>query len=270
MYLKRNISSMKKIVLLPFLLLLTIPMHGRSSAVTYTFSGGRFGDCLLAFAHAKYFAYINDIPLLYKPFLYSDQLVMHTLEQWLDDPKKYIKREVVVTKRKGINRKNERKGILYIIPYFPEDYNEVSTRQQFFHGIHFKADWDDPAFKEELKRFIAPRKKLKLITLPKNKICVAVHVRKGGNFDPATTPPLFPLKFPADSYYIEQISRITKLFPKTPIYVHIFTDDLNPGALAKKYQAAINSPFLEFGYRTEDNNDTNNVLEDFFSIRIIL
>src|ERR1700728_1817882 len=46
----------------------------RQSYITYALSGGRFGDNLLAFMHAKWFSYRFKLPLLYKPFPYSDQL----------------------------------------------------------------------------------------------------------------------------------------------------------------------------------------------------
>ena len=59
----------------------------QSSKVTYTFSGGRFGDNLLAYIHAKWIAYRYHIPLLYKPFDCSDQLVLHNLEELYNERK---------------------------------------------------------------------------------------------------------------------------------------------------------------------------------------
>ncbi|MFA5306719.1 MAG: hypothetical protein WC365_04680, partial [Candidatus Babeliales bacterium] len=50
------------------------------SAVTYGLSGGRFGDNLLCYVHAKWISYKYHIPLLYFPFEYSSHLVFDEAE----------------------------------------------------------------------------------------------------------------------------------------------------------------------------------------------
>ncbi|HEV7737800.1 MAG TPA: hypothetical protein VGO47_10580, partial [Chlamydiales bacterium] len=42
-----------------------------TQAITYEFSGGRFGDNLLAYFHAKWVSYKYNIPFFYKEFPYS-------------------------------------------------------------------------------------------------------------------------------------------------------------------------------------------------------
>ena len=64
-----------------FVFLFLAQIINARSAVTYTFSGGRFGDNLLSYSRAKYVASLYGIPLLYIPFPYSDYLMMHNLER---------------------------------------------------------------------------------------------------------------------------------------------------------------------------------------------
>ena len=63
-------------------LLFIIPLcsdeQGQStSAVTYKFGGGRFGDQMLTYLHAKWAAYCYKLDFYYKPFTFSDRFVLH-------------------------------------------------------------------------------------------------------------------------------------------------------------------------------------------------
>ncbi|NDD58753.1 MAG: hypothetical protein EBZ47_05820 [Chlamydiae bacterium] len=42
--------------------------------------GGRFGDRLIAYMHAKWLSYKYNIPMLYIPFAYSDDLILDDIE----------------------------------------------------------------------------------------------------------------------------------------------------------------------------------------------
>ena len=75
---------------------------------------------------------------------------------------------------------------------------------------------------------------------------VAVHVRRGGGFDFANIKALFPLKFPPDSYYIEQISRLAYIYHDKKICICILTDDPNPNEIVKHYQETLQNPRLLF------------------------
>src|SRR3989344_3123013 len=83
------------------------------SYVTYAFSGGRFGDNLVAYIHAKWISYKYDLPLLYQPFSYSDGLVLD------QDPPPHV------PSNRRLFRDNPSKiqpngDFLYIVPYFPD------------------------------------------------------------------------------------------------------------------------------------------------------
>src|SRR5579863_5779102 len=51
-----------------------------NSAITWEPNGGRFGDNLLSYSRAKWLSYQFNIPVLYLPFKYSDQLMLHEQE----------------------------------------------------------------------------------------------------------------------------------------------------------------------------------------------
>src|SRR5665213_983093 len=63
-----------------FICLVSYSYAHEEKAVTYEFSGGRLGDNLLSYLHAKWISYRHQIPLLYKPFKYSDKLMLDTNE----------------------------------------------------------------------------------------------------------------------------------------------------------------------------------------------
>lgn len=248
-----------------------------TSAVTYTFSSGRLGDNLIAYLHAKWLAHEYDLPLLYKPFPYSDQLMMHELEKKYDDAEtKKFDRQITLDTKHAIEIEKD-SSTLYTVPYFPESSSEYDHPNDY---IYFEVDWDNEEFRQEIQKMIKPRSALKKLILPEDRITVAVHVRKRTEvFDAPVSfeseNPLsgqgfgdhwFPLKFAVDDYYLEQIKRISAFFGHQPLYVYLFTDSPNPVALIELYQKALQLPNIEFDCRRTTNKHDLNVLEDFFAL----
>ena len=60
-----------------------------TSTITYELSGGRLGDNLVAYIHAKWISYKHDIPLEYKPFEHSNELVLCQQERLFNQKQKY-------------------------------------------------------------------------------------------------------------------------------------------------------------------------------------
>jgi len=294
------------------------------SYLTYDFSNGRFGDNLLAYSHARWISYKYDIPLLYRPFKYSDQLELHLLNPFfeLEDAKEF--QEVVTFK--DLSGKQSHLDIkkdsdtLYIIPYFPECKADIRDR------FHFDIDWNDTEFIAILQKEFTPLDQLSTIDVPKNKLLVALHIRTGAGHDrifqlrsdeefeeknemqvirnqvsddelkeknetqiirnqvkedPAQPKAKgnmravgrskfadrrFPLKFPPNEFYIEQIQRMSELLDDQPMYVHIFTDSTDPQAIADLFKKHVNKPNIEFGCRSQGNQQDANVLDDFFAL----
>lgn len=214
----------------------TDPINARS-AVTYGFSGGRLGDNLLSYLHARWIAYRDHIPFVFKSFSMADEFALA-----LEPPPSGS-----ITFREIPSME---------IPFFPEPTDQSPNNP-------FLVDWDDPGFRNAIGKWLAPTKPHSLLALPSDRITVCVHVRRGGKVDPPSIYKSFPLKFPPDYYFIEQIRRISELFQGKPLYVFLMTDDLNPKAIAERYKKAVSLSNIEWDYR---KTPPKNILDDFFSI----
>lgn len=232
--------------------------------VTYETTGGRFADNLLSYIHTKWVSYKYQVPLVYRPFIYSNRLMLQIRNQSLQ--KRYYKKLVDLTNPAIVNlRKGE--GILFKVLYFPESQYERKSCISYRRGAwpYFAVDWKNSRFIEEVMKDISPRVPLNLAKILDNRINVAMHLRRGGMWDGAKERKEFPLKFLHDNFFIEQLKRLYELMDKKALYVHIFTDDLNPKRILEKYREEFRGYDIEFYIREENNSDRNFVLEDFFS-----
>ena len=268
---------MRKIFIL-FIFIFSNNLLIAKSAVTYDFSGGRFGDNLLAYLHAKWISYKNNIPLLYKPFEYSNNLVMHQKEFHLNSGNNFRSQKKI---SKFSQHVDAEANCLYIVPYFSEIAHEY-TLPWAKDLLYFNVQWNNSEFKQIIQEMVAPIDyELQKHELPKNKITVALHVRKGGGFDgpllSETTKPISDLskypdyhmlvKFPPDFFYIDQIKVISKVFGHQPIYLYVFTDHQDPATLVEKFKHYLSEyDKIEFDYRKRGNHHESNILEDFFAL----
>jgi hypothetical protein len=141
----------------------------------------------------------------------------------------------------------------------------------------------DEKFLTELRKMVQPAVEIQEVSCPKDKITVAVHVRKGGGYDrplfteKVQTDPwlipttnyhdvIFPKRFPPDQFYIDQIKTISKMFQNKPLYVHIFTDSKTPGEIVQKYKKEVGLSNITFACRETENFYDKNVLEDLLSM----
>ena len=239
------------------------------TAVTYTFSGGRFGDNLLAYAHAKWISYKYNIPLLYKPFGYSDQLKMHEAEIHYTHDLEAQFVEVVALTPDCIAIDPE-SGILYVVPFFPES---IFNRNDWEFPYLFATDWQDSQFKTCLQQMISPINEVITLPLPHDCLNVAVHVRRGTGWDipnyritPQQLTASHPLRFAPDEFFIQQLQIIVQLYNDRQIYVYLFTDHDDPAELAAYYQQSVRCDRVRIDYRKTENNEFINVLEDFFAL----
>lgn len=254
------------------LILLVLPcsynIHAASSAVTYTFNGGRFGDQLFTYIKAKWVSFIYEIPLLYKPIKFSNQLVLHDHEQHFDKQEaKHYKmiKKITHEHTATIDPKNE---TLYETSlYFLPSIGRLESNFEYNAKVE--------GFFNELRKGIMLKMPMPITPLPKEAISIAVHVRKGSGGDqPLSSEQFFkkapdkswPTKFPPDQFYIDQIKKIAQQFPDTYLYVYIFTDYKNPRLLADTYNQAINNQKIVFDCRDSSNQETNTILEDFFAM----
>jgi hypothetical protein len=247
--------------------LMTSPYaFGRSSLVTYQLSGGRFGDNLIAYMHTKWVSYRYNIPLAYCNFPYANQLMLEMYEKKIGDS---YEQQKILNQRDDLDSFMVSEGsTLYVIPYFPESEYELAI-DTFYP--YFKVDWDDPEFKVLLKKMIAPKQELPKFDLPKERISVALHIRRGGGHDggfdsPVTTNPSYPLKFPSQQFYLSAVRRLYFAFGEKPLYIRIFTDDIFPHLLKREFEDYFKNFDILWSCRENNNRHDANVLEDFFAL----
>ncbi len=242
-------------------------LQNNEKGITYTFSGGRLGDNILTYLHARWLSYKYDTLFIYAPFPYSDQLKMHECDELrIDLVRPFFKKEWI------LNNEKEVAGIsgsaLIFVRYFPESTIEIKTHPHYCQG-RFTVDWKNPEFKQLMRKLIAPRFPITTLEMPNEPwITVAIHVRRGGNFDPSCIQFDLPLKAPPDSFYLTALRRMSELLSHRQIYAYIFTDDPDPQKIVHKYQDAVKDLVnIRFDCRKTFNGPWNNVLEDFFSIQ---
>jgi hypothetical protein len=228
-------------------------------AITYGFSGGRLGDNLIAYMHAKWLSYKYAIPLVYRPFNYAEQFAFSSEEMAMESfAKKYVKVRLINEKQLSVKPK---KKTLYVVPYFPESSYE---NKQGEWKCRYTVDWEDKRFLSLLRQALRAKKTLRLSSLPEDTITVTMHVRRGGSYEAFNEG--FPAKFPRDEFYIQGLERLYEVLGEQPLYVYIFTDDQQPEYIAQKFTKEFEGKNIQFAYRNEKNDHSCNVLEDFFAM----
>ncbi len=245
-----------------------------NQAITYFWGGGRFGDKIISYTTAKWISYKFNIPLLLKPFKYSPMLRLGREEKKFSKKgvKQFKKGVMPIKSGKDItvhakdNVIFESRGTRFYI-------NGSSCVEQLI--THISQDQD---FMKKLKHMLQPVVPLPQIELPKDEITVAVHIRKGGGFDQALCSTQYylkkdlyadkrwPLKFPPEQYYVDQIKKISSLFDDRPLFLYIFTDDLNPSKLVNRIKKSVNRSNITFSCRDEGNAHNVHVVEDFYNM----
>lgn len=231
-----------------------------TSAITYEFSGGRLGDNLISYLHAKWLSYRTGLPVLYHPFPYSDQFMFSELEPPLQGD---FQRHVRLGEMDDPSIEKGAQSTLFCVDYF----GERSWGRPGFPK--FYVDWDDPGFREMIRIMIAPRVPLNyIITPPQGRISIALHARTGGGYENALTHDWrdWNLKLPRIPFLIRQLRYLYNFLEKQPLYVYIFTDDSRPVLVMQQFQEAFRECDIVFNCGTRGLRKDYHVLEDFFSM----
>ena len=253
---------MKKYFLIGVIYLLpAIAWATNNYAVTYETPGGRLGDQLIAYMHAKWISYLYEIPLVYKPFCYSHDLVLDEKEELCEALHARNYKHTLKIQNLQTIEENTLSDVLFITQFFPESSYELKQAKWPI----FPINWKDPQFIALLRTLIYPKHPLLHQALPIDRVSVAVHVRRGGGFDDPAQYSHWPLKFPPDNFYIAQIRKIYEIL-KQPLFIYIFTDDPLPDSIAESYASALTDIDVVFAYRTEGNSHKTNVLTDLFDM----
>lgn len=257
---------MRKYIFFTLLSFLTHSVQAKNPEIAFTYAehSGRLGDHLWKYIKTKWLSYKYNYPLYHKPFKHSEEFVFHYKEKHFNDSigKKFDQ---------IIDLTNE-KTIKYHI--------DKSTLFNIKLGGNIQATPKNTKFIAILKEMIAPIESISFPPILKDKISVALHVRKGGGFDkPLLSEQLYtlkrkftfadkewPLRFPPDQYYIDQIKWLSNYFDNAPIHIHIFTDDPHPKKILELYKKHINKTNLSFSCREEGNHHSKNVIDDLFAM----
>jgi len=230
-----------------------------TSAITYQLNAsGRFGEHLTTYIKALKLAKDYGLPLIRKPIAYTENMVMCTVHELYDEQRaKRFSKTVPVLSEVTLEESRKREdNILYVVQWGTA-----------LKGCKSILDITDEELLLQIKKLIAlPDGAPKTITRNPEALTIALHVRKGGGYDPNWVLKQQPLRFPADQYYLEQIKRITIMFPQHRIEIHLFTDDPEPKKLVAFYTSVLKNPMIKFVYREFGNKHNANVLEDFFAI----
>lgn len=255
--------------------------------ITYNHNSGRLGDCLLNYAKHLYLAHTYDLNLYVIPFDYSDHFMIHETEQSINGSITNSYRNVIHIQNDAQicafrNQNDQHYNTLFISTYYVT-IDDITVLDLYQHHI-YKKSIEDPVFGKRLQAAFQ-LKRMTPFDFPDNKHSVAVHIRRGGGFDrPLLSAQYqaeqvsefdfdaysgqyfadkgFPFKFPPEQYYVEQIKFLHTHLDKQPMYVHVFTDDQNPGEIVQRLQEAINEENITFDYRKENNSHDRNVIED--------
>lgn len=139
--------------------------------------------------------------------------------------------------------------------------------EEFYFNHFFHATRDNSLFFLDLKKLITPSRILNFVPLPKNKITVGVHVRKGGKFEffCKRHPKEISTRILKNNYYIEMLRFLSEILHDKPMYIFLFTNHQEPLLLIEKFEKNLMKKNMEFVCRDVGSN-TSNVLEDLFSM----
>jgi len=257
-----------------FFIALMIPsaLCALNQAITYNPNGGRLGDDISTYAKTKLLSYQYDIPLLYKPFTYSNCFALDHLEcRYTKEKAASFAHQVIVKKESDLRRSLHQDNTLFICTFY--------TKTQSCYQVMLK----DPFFAEIIEKAFTPLIDLDIPEISFDTHTVAMHIRLGGGFDsPLSSAPWapsyserkttrtiaadiqWPTKFPPLQYYYDQLVALKKrLPPQEPLLVYLLTDDQTPEKIVEQFRARLQDPTIQFWYRTTSGPNTA-VIEDLF------
>ena len=161
----------------------------------------RFGDQIIIYSKAKWLSYKYKIPFLLVPFEKSNKLNLFYEEKHCSKLAYYcypilytifghyvkVRTENDLTK---VLKTNSKLPTLFISRIGTKLHEHLETDIEYnnntawFSSLLYELMIQNSDFAKDLKNMLQPKDKIEKLTLPKDKITVAVHLRKGGGFDP--------------------------------------------------------------------------------------
>jgi hypothetical protein len=162
--------------------------------------GGRLGDQLISYSKAKWLSYKYNIPFRlipfdgYKQLHLSQEPVYNTVFDFFNrafyvlfgNTIKVNTEEQLVAARATINRPT--RFVVHLGTRFYEHINSNTGSDAYDHAwlpsVLYELMVESPHFAKDLRKMLQPITPIDHIHVPKDRITVAVHIRKGGGFDP--------------------------------------------------------------------------------------
>jgi hypothetical protein len=224
-------------------------------AVTYRLNGGRFGDNLQSLTQALWLSYTHNLRMLFQPFEYSEHLKVHNLcEHFTHTISRSYGQHIVI--------KGDSKKLTLLDSQSPSLYTTTFIE---FPGLD---PWSNHDFVEMVRALIAPIQNWNYPPLPADMHTIALHVRRGGNFDTDHTRTNRPFQFPSTAYYARAVQMLLYHLDG-PWYVRLFTDDPNPEKIAHEIMAQcspVDRDRITIEWRKKGNRHNAHVVEDFFDM----
>lgn len=273
-------------------------------AIAPEYEGGRLGDEIYAYSLTKWFSYKYNIPFYAVPFRYSECFSIDTVDTFLNqDICKQFSRVMAVSTEDDLidGLRTSTEPTLFKIRmttgiHYASSLVENTSWPDMYTNLHFYSI-KHPIFGSELRKLLTIRTAIKAIPLPTDKITVAVQVRKGsGTVDRTlasvqyidewknisdrgirnkkstlrSADDVWPLKFPSEQFYVDQIIRLSNYFSNCPLFVHVFTDDPNPKQIIERFKQKINRSNISFSCRQEHTTNCycnkNCIVEDIYNM----
>lgn len=236
----------------------------KGSAISNQATTHRLGDQLLTYFTTQWIAHVQGVPFLLSPFPYAEQFRLASMAPKID--KLYRFKQVKFFSGSGYEDLFT-PSTLWQVPFIPYSRQE---KKGFLKGKNpVKVDWDNPEFRALIRESLTPVEPVNTIIPPKDRLSVALHVRTGGAFkSDKKWHKTLPLKFAPDAFMIRALKTLLALIPDTPLYIYLFTDDLQPEKIIEKYQASLPHVDIIWDY-SRDRSRTKDqlILEDLLSFQ---
>ncbi|MCE5319295.1 MAG: hypothetical protein LLG04_18265 [Parachlamydia sp.] len=181
----------------------------------------RLGDNLACYTAAKWVAFKTKLPLILHTFPLSNELTLNQNCRF-----KIPKNHPFIMSCKPFSyeefAKNPDASVVWQVP--------------FMANFDAKIDWSNEEFRAELLKDLAMIDPKVLPPLVPNRVNVALHVRTGGNFDPANSTYYFPTKIPPRAFFEEGLKLALKEYGDKPVHIQIYTDSVDPEKEVEHYR----------------------------------
>lgn len=266
-----------KICMILFICATTSAKNGITFHVT-----GRLGDNIMTYCQHVLLAQKYNLDLYVPHFRYKEFFALASFEKNLTDIPRYFRKARL---RKEFEIKTTILNYLFVSSYYMHLTGIKSNDE--LGDLLFKRSIEDPAYGSHIRTALALPAIKATIELPRARISVAVHIRKGCGDD----YPLFSkqyetdshnkpenlmysdkyhnIKFPPEQFYAEQLEKLYHYLNAAPLHVYIFSDAKTPEDIVQRMQAYL-ADRCDIIFSVQQSNTINaqSILSDIVNMSI--